>query len=255
MPPFVAPLVIISAACLAILVILYRIYETRVEQPKKLEDEVKEALGGIRADVESIEPVRHAAAAISYSANKIVIVREFGKKPTRLDCRTVRHGGLRRRQDLRPRGARRFQQAAGHRLLQGHRRYLAPGDGRHHAPDLRRSDPSGITNSTCGTPRDALTARAEGPPCRHGGRARKWFHHIEAILRRPVPETPKAVPPVNPVAPEPLKVPHRLRRRFLTAPPRRPGPKAMCSIRRSSPISDFSTVADCAAFRKPDKLC
>ena len=48
MPTFLPMLVILSAAGLAILFILYRIYETRVEEPKKLEDEISEALRNYR---------------------------------------------------------------------------------------------------------------------------------------------------------------------------------------------------------------
>ena len=48
MPTFLPMLVILSAAGLAILFILYRIYETRVEEPKKLEDEISEALDGVK---------------------------------------------------------------------------------------------------------------------------------------------------------------------------------------------------------------
>ncbi len=206
MPPFVAPLVIISAACLAILVILYRIYETRVEQPKKLEDEVKEALGGIRPDVESIEPVRHAAAAISYSANKIVIVREFGKKPTRVYSIAELFG-----MEVFADGkifARVVRAGSNKPLDTGSYKAIDDISPQVTVVTMRLifDDPTHPEYELdLWTPRDALTARAEGP---HAAMvtARKWFHHIEAILRRPVPEVPRAVPPVNPVAPEPLKV-------------------------------------------------
>ncbi len=197
MPPFVAPLVIVSGACLAILFILYRIYETRVEQPKKLEDEVKEALGGARAEVESIEPVRRAAVAISYAANKIVIVREFGKKPTRLYTINDLIGIEVFAND---RVVARVLRSGPHKMLDDI------------APEVSRvtirlvfDDPSHPDYElVLWDPHDALTARAEGPRAAMET-ARKWFYHVEAILRRPAPEKPKPAP-TAPVAPEPLKV-------------------------------------------------
>ena len=197
MPPFVAPLVIVSAAALAVLFILYRIYETRVEQPKKLEDEVKEALGGARAEVESIEPVRRAAAAISYAANKIVIVRDFGKKPTRLYTINDLIGIEIFAND---RVVARVLRSGPHKMLDDI------------APEVSRvtirlifDDPSHPDYElVLWDPHDALTARAEGPRAAMDT-ARKWFYHVEAILRRPTPEKPKPASVL--VAPEPARTP------------------------------------------------
>lgn len=205
MPTFLPALIILSAAVLAILFILYRIYETRVEQPKKLEDEVKEALAGARPEVESIEPVRRAACAISYAANKIVIVRDFGKKPTRLYtigdlfglevfvdgkvfARVVRAGShkpldtgsYKAVDDIDPN-----VQTVVMRLIFD--------DPSHPDYELKLWDPN-----------DALTARAEGPRAALIT-ARKWFYHVEAILRRPAPSELRSPAPFSP-APEPAKV-------------------------------------------------
>ena len=199
MPTFLAPLVILSAAAFAILVILYRIYETRVEQPKKLEDEVKEALAGAKPEVESIEPVRKAALAISYAANKIVIIRDFGKKPTRLYtvndligievfvndkivARVLRNGPHKMFDDIAPEV---------HRVTIR----LVFDDPSHPDYELVLWDPH-----------DALTARAEGPRAAMET-ARKWFYHIEAIIRRPQPREIKPVPTSPPPVPEPAKIP------------------------------------------------
>jgi hypothetical protein len=198
LPTFLAPLVILSAAALAILVILYRIYETRVEQPKKLEDEVKEALAGAKPEVESIEPVRKAALAISYAANKIVIIRDFGRKPTRLYtvndligievfvndkivARVLRSGPHKMFDDIAPEV---------HRVTIR----LVFDDPSHPDYELVLWDPH-----------DALTARAEGPRAAMET-ARKWFYHVEAILRRPQPREIKPVPTSPPPVPEPAKV-------------------------------------------------
>ena len=196
LPPFVAPLIILSGACLAILVILYRIYETRVEQPKKLEDEVREALGSAKAEVESIEPVRKAALAISYAADKIIIIRDFGKKPRRVYAindligievfvndrvvaRVLRHGPHKMLDDIAPEV---------HRVTIR----LIFDDPSHPDYELVLWDPH-----------DALTPRAEGPRAAMET-ARKWFYHVEAIIRRPLPEKAKGTPPA-PMAPEPAK--------------------------------------------------
>lgn len=197
MPTFLPTLVILSAAALAILFILYRIYETRVEEPKKLEDEIREAMAGAKADVESIEPVRKAAIAIAYNANKIVIVRNFGKAPTRfyaindligievfvdnrLVARVLRSGPHKMLDDIAPQVSK-----VTIRLIFD--------DPAHPDYELVLWDPH-----------DALTARAEGPRAAMET-ARRWFYHVEAILRRPAPKDIKAPPPMAP-APEPAKV-------------------------------------------------
>lgn len=221
LPPFLAPLVIISAACLAILFILYRIYETRVEQPKKLEDEVREALGGARPEVESIEPVRKAAAAISYAANKIVIVRDFGRKPTRIYAISDLFGV---EVFVDGRIFARVVRAGTNKPLDGGS-YRAIDD---ISPEVHKvtlrlvfDDPSHPDYELIlWDPNDALTARAEGPRAATET-ARKWFYHIEAILRRPVPEKPKPLASAPP-APEPAKVAAPAATPGATPPPRKP---------------------------------
>lgn len=199
MPTFLAPLVILSAAAFAILVILYRIYETRVEQPKKLEDEVKEALAGAKPEVESIEPVRKAALAISYAANKIVIIRDFGKKPARLYTINDLIGI---EVFVNDKIVARVLRAGPHKMLDD----IAP---EVHRVTIRLifDDPSHPDYElVLWDPHDALTARAEGPRAAMET-ARKWFYHVEAIIRRPQPREVKPVPTSPPPVPEPAKIP------------------------------------------------
>ncbi len=199
MPTFLAPLVIVSAAAFAILVILYRIYETRVEQPKKLEDEVREALAGAKPEVESIEPVRKAALAISYAANKIVIIRNFGKVPPRLY--TI-NDLLGIEVFINDKIVARVLRSGPHKMLDDI------------APEVQRvtirlifDDPSHPDYElVLWDPHDALTARAEGPRAAMET-ARKWFYHVEAILRRPQPREVKPVPTSPPPVPEPARIP------------------------------------------------
>lgn len=190
MDPFVPTLIILTAAGLAILLIIYRIWASRVEAPRKLEDEIAEALEGRRADVESIEPVRAAAAALSYYANKIVIVRNFGKSPTRVYAvrdligievfvndkvvaRILRGGPHKMFDDIAPQIER-----VTIRLV-----FIDPAQ-----PDFELP---------LWTPQDALTARAEGP---RGAleTARRWFYHVEAIIRRPLEDIIREVEPAPP---------------------------------------------------------
>jgi hypothetical protein len=198
-------LVILSAALLSILFILYRIYETRVEEPKKLEDEVKEALGGAKAEVESIEPVRKAAAAMSYIGNKVVIVRNFGKLPTRtytiselfgmevfvdgkVFARVVRGGSAKPLDTGSYKPIDEISPAVQTVVMR-----LIFDDPVHPFYELVIWDPN-----------DALTARAEGPRAAFA-KARDWFYHIETILRRPSPKDIANIPPIAPI-PEPAKV-------------------------------------------------
>ncbi len=205
MPTFLPALIIMSAAALAVLIILYRIYESRVEQPKKLEDEVKEALGGARPDVESIEPVRKAACAMSFGADKVVIVRNFGKLPTRIYsiaelfgvevfvdgrifARVVRAGSAK---PLDTGSYRAVDDIAPQVQIVTLR--LIFDDPVHPDFILKLWDPN-----------DALTARAEGPRAAMAT-AQKWFHHVEAILRRPV-QVKVPPPSLHAPVPEPAKV-------------------------------------------------
>ena len=194
MPTFLAPIVILAAAAFAILVILYRIYETRVEEPRKLEDEVKEALAGAKPEVESIEPVRKAALAISYASNKIVIVRDFGKKPPRIYT-IDKLVGI--EVFIDDKVVARVMRAGPHKMLDD----VAP---QVHRVMIRLifDDPSHPDYElVLWDPHDSFTARAEGPRAAMET-ARKWFYHVEAILRstirapRPVTGAPPAAAPV-----------------------------------------------------------
>lgn len=195
MPPFLPVLIILSAASLAVLVVLYRLYVSRVEEPKKLEDELREGLGGFKPDVQALEPVRKAAAASSYDGDRIVIVRDFGKvphKPYRMSelmgieifvddkvvGRVVRGGPTKLLDDIAP---------SVHRVTMR----------------LMFDDPAEPDfELVIWDPNDAMTARAEGPRAALNN-ARKWFYHVEAVLRRTATgdRPPKPMPP--PILPDP----------------------------------------------------
>lgn len=205
MNQFLPTIIILTVAALAVLLILYRVWDSRVEAPKRLEDEVAEALSGARADVVSIEPVRRAAAALSYPANKVVIVREFGKVPTRVyhiremigievfvnnkvTARILRGGPHKMFDDIAPQVDR-----VTIRLV-----FNDPSK-----PDFEL---------VLWDPNDSLSARAEGPRVAMET-ARRWFYHVEAIIRKPLPEIeaelePKPVPPPQPLLPGPPDGPH-----------------------------------------------
>lgn len=197
-------MIILSAAALFILIILYRLYDTRVEKPRILDDELKEALADARPDVVLSEPVRNAAAAIAYRQDKVVLVRKSGHKfisriyPVRdlvgvevfvddhVAARVVRGGLHKPLDDLKP-------------------------DANKVRIRLMFDDPSNPDfDIALWDPNDAMTARAEGPKAAMET-ARRWFYHIEAIVRRP-PEavsTPLTgiLPPPRPVAEEAMADP------------------------------------------------
>jgi hypothetical protein len=200
LPTYLPTLIILTAAVLAILVVLYRIYDSRVEQPKKLEDELREGLTDAdgrryKADVMALEPVRKAAAASSYEGNRVIIVRNFGKIPhkpysmhellgieifvdDRVIGRVVRSGPHKTLDDIAP-----VVNRVTMRLI-----FDDPSD-----PDFEL---------VLWDPHDNLTARAEGPRAAMNN-ARKWFYHVEAVLRRtisapqPVVGAPPAAAPVR----------------------------------------------------------
>ncbi|MDI7774257.1 hypothetical protein [Asticcacaulis sp. EMRT-3] len=199
MPPYLPVIIILSAAVLAILVVLYRLYDSRVEQPKKLEDELREGLGGFKADVQALEPVRKAAAASSFAGDRIIIVRNFGKIPhkpytmaelmgievfvdDKVAGRVVRGGPTKLLDDIAPTVHR-----VTLRLM-----FDDPSD-----PDFEL---------VIWDPHDAMTARAEGPRAALNN-ARKWFYHVEAVLRRtsappkPASALIAAPPPMPPPMP------------------------------------------------------
>ncbi|WP_018081895.1 hypothetical protein [Asticcacaulis benevestitus] len=200
MPTYLPTIIILSAAALAILLVLYRIYDSRVEQPKKLEDELREGLTDpdgrtYKADVVALEPVRKAAAASSYDGNRVIIVRNFGKIPQkpytmhdllgieifvddRIIGRVLRSGPHKMLDDIAP-----VVNRVTMRLI-----FDDPAD-----PDFEL---------VLWDPHDNLTARAEGPRAAMNN-ARKWFYHVEAVLRRtaaaPAPKAPPAsAPPPSP---------------------------------------------------------
>ncbi|MDV6329708.1 hypothetical protein [Asticcacaulis sp. 201] len=203
MPTYLPTIVILSAAVLAILVVLYRLYDSRVEQPKKLEDELREGLTDAdgrryKADVMALEPVRKAAAASSYEGNRVIIVRNFGKVPhkpytmhellgievfvdDRVVGRVVRGGPVKLLDDIAP-----VVNRVTMRLI-----FDDPAD-----PDFEL---------VMWDPHDNLTARAEGPRAAMNN-ARKWFYHVEAVLRRTATSPAPKPAPVSgpPPAPAPL---------------------------------------------------
>lgn len=215
MPTYLPTLIILSAAVLAILVVLYRLYDSRVEQPKKLEDELREGLTDAdgrryKADVMALEPVRKAAAASSYEGNRVIIVRNFGKIPHKPYSM---HELLGIEIFVDDKVIGRVMRSGQHILLDN----IAPVVNRV-TMRLIFDDPSDPDfELVLWDPHDNLTARAEGPRAAMNN-ARKWFYHVEAVLRRtisapqPVVGAPPAVAPVRladfvpapPAAPQPM---------------------------------------------------
>ncbi|WP_298324732.1 hypothetical protein [Asticcacaulis sp.] len=199
MNQYLPTIVILTAAALAILLILYRIWDSRVEAPKKLEDEVAEALNGAKADVASIEPARKAAAALSYLGNRCVIVREFGKLPTRLYSMAELIGI---EVFVNNKVAARIIRGGAHKMFDD----IAPQVDRV-TIRLMFNDPSKPDfELILWDPNDALTARAEGPRAAMET-ARRWFYHVEAIIRKPLAEIEKELTPPAPPPPPPEPAP------------------------------------------------
>lgn len=199
MNQYLPTIIILTAAALAILLILYRIWDSRVEAPKKLEDEVAEALNGAKADVASIEPARKAAAALSYLGNRCVIVREFGKLPTRLYSMAELIGI---EVFVNNKVAARIIRGGAHKMFDD----IAPQVDRV-TIRLMFNDPSRPDfELILWDPNDALTARAEGPRAAMET-ARRWFYHVEAIIRKPLAEIEKELTPPAPPPPEPTPKP------------------------------------------------
>lgn len=200
MPTYLPTLIILSAAMLAILVVLYRLYDSRVEQPKKLEDELREGLTDAdgrryKADVMALEPVRKAAAASSYEGNRVIIVRNFGKIPHKPYSM---HELLGIEIFIDDKVVGRVMRSGQHKLLDD----IAPVVNRV-TMRLIFDDPSDPDfELVLWDPHDNLTARAEGPRAAMNN-ARKWFYHVEAVLRRtisapqPVVGAPAAAAPVR----------------------------------------------------------
>ncbi|MDC7675034.1 hypothetical protein [Asticcacaulis machinosus] len=225
MERFLPTLIILSAAGIAILLILYRVWNSRVEQPKKLEDELNEALDGTRPDVQALEPVRRAACAIAYNLNRVVIVREFGKIPTRIyPMRELM--GIEIFVDSKV--VARVLRSGPHKMLDD----IAPQVNRV-TMRLIFDDPARPDfELVLWDPNDSLTARAEGP---RGAMetARRWFYHVEAVIRRPKdelevkakeaapPESPAPTPPSTPTPPNTHK-PFPPPGESVVAPPAKP---------------------------------
>ncbi|UDF05141.1 hypothetical protein [Asticcacaulis sp. AND118] len=199
MNQYLPTIIVLTAAALAILLILYRVWDSRVEAPKKLEDEVAEALNGAKADVVSIEPARKAAAALSYLGNRCVIVREFGKVPTRIYSIAELIG---MEVFVNNKVAARIIRGGAHKMFDD----IAPQVDRV-TIRLMFNDPSKPDfELILWDPNDALTARAEGPRAAMET-SRRWFYHVEAIIRKPLADIEKELtppaPPPPPPAPEP----------------------------------------------------
>ena len=178
MPTYLPMIIILSAAVLAILVVLYRLYDSRVEQPKKLEDELREGLETFKADVMVLEPVRKAAAASSFAGDRLIIVEDFGKKPHR-PYKMSQLMGMEVIVDDRV--IARVMRSGPHTLLDD----IAPTV---HRVTMRLvlDDPSFPSfELVVWDPNDTLTARAEGPRAAINN-VRKWYYHVEAVLRRTV---------------------------------------------------------------------
>ncbi|MFT3997016.1 MAG: hypothetical protein QM667_06395 [Asticcacaulis sp.] len=196
---YLPTIIILTAAVLAILIVLYRIWDSRVEAPRKLEDEVAEALNGAKADVVSIEPARKAAAALSYHGNRCIIVREFGKVPTRIYAITEVIG---MEVFVNNKVAARIIRSGAHKMFDD----IAPQVDRV-TIRLMFNDPAKPDfELILWDPNDALTARAEGPRAAMET-ARRWFYHVEAIIRKPVAEIEKELTPPTPEAPAPAPPP------------------------------------------------
>jgi len=214
LPTYLPTLIILTAAVLAILVVLYRLYDSRVEQPKKLEDELREGLETFKADVMVLEPVRKAAAASSFAGDRLIIVEDFGKKPHR-PYKMSQLMGMEVIVDDKVIG--RVMRSGPHTMLDD----IAPTV---HRVTMRLvlDDPAFPSfELVVWDPNDTLTARAEGPRAAINN-VRKWFYHVEAVLRRtinapqPVVGAPAAAAPVRmsdfapapspapPVAPPPM---------------------------------------------------
>jgi hypothetical protein len=194
-PTYLPVIIILAAAALAILVVLYRLYDSRVEQPKKLEDELREGLETFKADVIVLEPVRKAAAASSFAGDRLIIVEDFGKKPHR-PYNMSQLLGMEVIVDDKVIG--RVMRSGPHIMLDD----LAPVV---HRVSMRLilDDPAYPSfELVIWDPNDTLTARAEGPRAAMNN-VRKWFYHVEAVLRRtisapqPVVGAPAAAAPVR----------------------------------------------------------
>lgn len=229
MPTYLPTLVILSAAVLAILIVLYRVYDSRVEKPKILEDELREGLGEFKADVMVLEPVRKAAAASSYAGDRLIIVEDFGKKPHR-PYKMSQLLGMEVIVDDKVIG--RVMRSGPHIMLDD----LAPVV---HRVSMRLilDDPAYPSfELVIWDPNDTLTARAEGPRAAMNN-VRKWFYHVEAVLRRTI----SAPQPVvgAPAAAAPVRLPD-----FVPAPPPAPPPLVAAAATPASPPAAAKAEGD-----------
>ena len=191
---------------------MYRFYEEQVEEPRKLEDEIKDALAGHKAEVQSIEPARQMACALSYSARKLILIRNFNQVKTYMTSALV---GVEVFIDNKV--LARVVRSVQNRLNQD--KYMMFDTVSPNVTHVRirfvLDDPSHPDYEiVLWDPNDRGTGRAEGPMAAMET-ARRWFYHIEAILRRednesslialsglPQPTAPSPTPPQAPkVAP------------------------------------------------------
>ena len=201
---------IISFVSLGLLLGMYKLYEERVAEPRKLEDELRDALEGQKPDVSALEPVRKAAAAISYKFDKIVVVRNFDKV-TRYHIRDLVGIEIFADDKLLARAVR----DNSNKSLDD----LSVGSTRVHIRLIFDDPSSPDFELTLWDPlHDVGTARAEGPRAAMAT-ARRWFYHVEAILRQPT--TPSNTYPLYA---------DELKHFAGTLPPKAPPPEAARSV-------------------------
>jgi hypothetical protein len=185
-----------------ILLAMYQVHKDHVIAPRKLDENLADALNRVKPDAYALEPERQEAAAISYNTDRIVVIRKFDKVTTKtiaelfgieifiddkVVARVTRSGQHKSFDDISPSVSRVTLR-------------LIFDDPTHPDFELILWDPH-----------DKGSARAEGPRAALEN-ARDWFYVVEAILRRPLPQlTPKFLPPSEP-DPEPKHDPLDARR-------------------------------------------
>lgn len=175
MSDFLMLLIILSAALFVLLFIFYSNQDKHVVKPRLLEDEISDALDGEKATLQSVEPVRKSAVALHVPLKRFVLVREFGKTPTKTyDLWNIM--GL----ELIVDGvvlARVIKNGA-YKLID-----QTMSDGNDIRVRFVIDDPLFPSYELLlWHPTDGGTARAEGPQ-KAMETARAWFYHIEAVHR------------------------------------------------------------------------
>ena len=206
--PIIFVIALVASVIIVALVFMYRLYEEQVAEPRKLEDELKKALMGDKADVQLLEPVREAAAAISFSGNKIVTITHFDKSRTYP-----------------------LSLLYGMEIFADHKLYARVVRAGHHKPlDTGSYRPIDDTSPAISSvklrlifdnpsapdfevdvwvPSDNLTARAEGIKAAFEN-CRDWFYCVEAYLRQPMEERTLAPSPEDPAPKASIKTDTRV---------------------------------------------